>query len=91
MLWVITPLRVTSMVGLILLTGIVVNNGIVMIDYINTAGARIERSQAIVTGAVRRLRPILLTTFTTILSGTTGSGNRIWFETWVKLELLLVV
>ena len=72
------------MVGLILLTGIVVNNGIVMIDYIKILQARgIERSQAIVTGAVRRLRPILMTAFTTILSMVPlaleiGSGSETW-------------
>jgi HAE1 family hydrophobic/amphiphilic exporter-1 len=72
------------MVGLILLTGIVVNNGIVMIDYIKILQARgMERSQAIVTGAVRRLRPILMTAFTTILSMVPlaleiGSGSETW-------------
>ena len=85
MLWVTnTSISVTSMVGLILLTGIVVNNGIVMIDYIKILQARgIERSQAVVTGAVRRLRPILMTAFTTILSMVPlaleiGSGSETW-------------
>jgi len=85
MLWATnTSISVTSMVGLILLTGIVVNNGIVMIDYIKILQARgIERSQAIVTGAVRRLRPILMTAFTTILSMVPlaleiGSGSETW-------------
>mgnify|MGYP006247557341 FL=1 len=79
-----TSISVTSMVGLILLTGIVVNNGIVMIDYIKILQARgMERSQAIVTGAVRRLRPILMTAFTTILSMVPlaleiGSGSETW-------------
>jgi multidrug efflux pump subunit AcrB len=85
MLWATgTSISVTSMVGLILLTGIVVNNGIVMIDYIKILQARgMERSQAIVTGAVRRLRPILMTAFTTILSMfplalEIGSGSETW-------------
>ena len=85
MLWASgTSISVTSMVGLILLTGIVVNNGIVMIDYIKILQARgMERSQAIVTGAVRRLRPILMTAFTTILSMVPlaleiGSGSETW-------------
>ena len=85
MLWATgTSISVTSMVGLILLTGIVVNNGIVMIDYIKILQARgMERSQAIVTGAVRRLRPILMTAFTTILSMVPlaleiGSGSETW-------------
>ncbi len=85
MLWITgTSISVTSMVGLILLTGIVVNNGIVMIDYIKILQARgIERHKAIVTGATRRLRPILMTAFTTILSMVPlalelGSGSETW-------------
>lgn len=85
MLWFTgTSVSVTSMVGLILLTGIVVNNGIVMIDYIKILQARgIDRAEAIVTGATRRLRPILMTAFTTILSMVPlaleiGSGSETW-------------
>jgi HAE1 family hydrophobic/amphiphilic exporter-1 len=85
MLWVTgTSISVTSMVGLILLSGIVVNNGIVMIDYIKILQARnISRHEAIVTGATRRLRPILMTAFTTILSMVPlalelGSGSETW-------------
>lgn len=85
MLWITgTSVSVTSMVGLILLTGIVVNNGIVMIDYIKILQARgIEREKAIVDGATRRLRPILMTAFTTILSMVPlalelGSGSETW-------------
>ncbi len=63
-----TPVSVTALIGLILLSGIVVNNGIVMIDYIKILQSRgIERSKAIVTGASRRLRPIIMTAATTIL------------------------
>lgn len=85
MLWVTgTSISVTSMVGLILLSGIVVNNGIVMIDYIKILQARnMERSAAIIEGAGRRLRPILMTAFTTILSMVPlalelGSGSETW-------------
>ncbi|MFN1836268.1 efflux RND transporter permease subunit [Balneola sp. MJW-20] len=85
MLWATgTSISVTSMVGLILLTGIVVNNGIVMIDYIKILQSRgIQRHAAIVTGAARRLRPILMTAFTTILSMVPlaleiGSGSETW-------------
>lgn len=85
MLWITgTSISVTSMVGLILLTGIVVNNGIVMIDYIKILQARgIEREKAIVDGATRRLRPILMTAFTTILSMVPlalelGTGSETW-------------
>ncbi len=85
MLWATsTSISVTSMVGLILLTGIVVNNGIVMIDYIKILQARgVDRHLAIVDGATRRLRPILMTAFTTILSMVPlameiGSGSETW-------------
>ncbi|MDR9419131.1 efflux RND transporter permease subunit [Gracilimonas sp.] len=84
-LWITgTSISVTSMVGLILLTGIVVNNGIVMIDYIKILQARgIVREKAIVDGATRRLRPILMTAFTTILSMVPlalelGAGSETW-------------
>lgn len=79
-----TAISVTSMVGLILLSGIVVNNGIVMIDYIKILQARgLERHDAIVKGATRRLRPILMTALTTILSMVPlalelGSGSETW-------------
>ena len=59
---------VISMIGFIMLTGIIVNNGIVLVDYINQLrleGA--ERRQAIIEAGSTRLRPILMTTITTIL------------------------
>lgn len=79
-----TPVSVTSMVGLILLSGIVVNNGIVMIDYIKILQSRgLDRIEAIATGAGRRLRPILITAATTILCMVPlaleiGSGSETW-------------
>jgi hydrophobic/amphiphilic exporter-1 (mainly G- bacteria), HAE1 family len=79
-----TPISVTSMVGLILLSGIVVNNGIVMIDYIKILQSRgLGRLDAIATGAGRRLRPILITAATTILCMVPlalefGSGSETW-------------
>ncbi|MGF1670795.1 MAG: efflux RND transporter permease subunit, partial [Balneolaceae bacterium] len=85
MLWITqTSVSVTAMVGLVLLTGIVVNNGIVMIDYIKILQTRGQnRHQAIVNGAGRRLRPILMTAFTTILAMVPlalqiGSGSETW-------------
>lgn len=84
-LWITsTPVSVTAMVGLVLLTGIVVNNGIVMIDYIKILQARGQnRHDAIVNGAGRRLRPILMTAFTTILAMVPlalqlGAGAETW-------------
>lgn len=79
-----TPVSVTAMVGLVLLTGIVVNNGIVMIDYIKILQSRGQsRFDAIVNGAGRRLRPILMTAFTTILAMVPlalqlGAGSETW-------------
>jgi HAE1 family hydrophobic/amphiphilic exporter-1 len=54
--------------GMILLVGIVVNNAIVLVDYINTLRHRgMERREAIVQAGSVRLRPILMTTATTVL------------------------
>jgi HAE1 family hydrophobic/amphiphilic exporter-1 len=55
-------------IGVILLAGIAVNNGIVMIDYINQLRRRgVEKHTAIIDGAVTRLRAVLLTALTTVL------------------------
>jgi len=57
-----------SLVGVIILAGVAVNNGIVMIDYINQLIRKgIDRRKAVVEGAVTRLRPVLLTALTTII------------------------
>jgi len=62
------PLNLPVMIGFILLAGIAVNNGIVMIDYINQLRKRgMDGVQAIIQGGVTRLRPVLLTALTTIL------------------------
>lgn len=65
-----TPLSVVAFIGLIMLAGIVVNNAIVLVDYINILRRRdkIERTEAILIAGERRLRPILMTTLTTILA-----------------------
>lgn len=79
-----TAISVTAMVGLVLLTGIVVNNGIVMIDYIKILRVRgMDRDEAIRSGATRRLRPILMTALTTILAMVPlalelGAGSETW-------------
>ncbi len=79
-----TAVSVTALIGLILLAGIVVNNGIVMIDYIKVLQSRgYSRLDAVVQGAARRLRPILMTAGTTILSMVPlalelGAGSETW-------------
>jgi HAE1 family hydrophobic/amphiphilic exporter-1 len=56
------------MLGLIMLAGIVVNNGIVLIQFINDLREEgYPLREAIITGAKTRLRPILMTTATTLL------------------------
>lgn len=61
-------LSVPSIIGVIMLAGIVVNNAIVLVDYINTLRRRgIERDEAILKAGPTRLRPILMTTLTTVL------------------------
>ncbi len=61
-------LSVPSFIGIIMLAGIVVNNAIVLVDYINNRRANGEdRREAIINAGPIRLRPILMTTFTTAL------------------------
>ena len=61
-------LSIVVFLGMIMLAGIVVNNAIVLVDYINTLRARnIEKHEAIMTAGIVRLRPILMTTATTVL------------------------
>ncbi|HLP59579.1 MAG TPA: efflux RND transporter permease subunit [Candidatus Deferrimicrobium sp.] len=57
-----------AIMGFIMLGGIVVNNGIVMVDYINQLiGRGINKFDAVVDGAAVRLRPVLITSLTTII------------------------
>ena len=76
------PLGVPSFIGLLMLVGIVVTNAIVLIDLVNqyrTKGLAVR--EALVEGATRRLRPILMTALATIFAlipmavGITGSGG----------------
>ena len=61
-------LSIVVFLGMIMLAGIVVNNAIVLVDYINRLRARgMDRTEAIVTAGTIRLRPILMTTATTVL------------------------
>ena len=63
-----TNISVVVFIGLIMLAGIVVNNAIVLIDRINQLRqAGVEKLEAIIEAAHSRLRPILMTTLTTVL------------------------
>jgi len=63
-----TPMGMMSFLGIIALTGIVVNDSIVLIDFINRRMAEGgDRIEAIIEASKTRLRPILLTSITTIL------------------------
>ena len=79
-----TPLGVMGMIGILILMGIVVKNGIVLIDYtilMRERGFSIEESSVI--AAKSRLRPILMTTLTTVLGMIPmavgqGEGSEMW-------------
>lgn len=81
-LWISgSEISVISMIGFVMLSGIIVNNGIVLVDYINQLReAGMNKFDAIVEAGRTRLRPILMTAITTILglvpmivSGDSGS------------------
>ncbi len=59
---------VISLIGFVMLTGIIVNNGIVLVDYVNQLRAGgMPRRDALIEAGVTRLRPILMTSLTTVL------------------------
>ncbi|MFD1363292.1 efflux RND transporter permease subunit [Lentibacillus salinarum] len=65
------PLSIPAFIGIIMLAGIVVNNSIVLVDYINILRREEygkDRYEAILEAGTNRLRPILMTTLTTILA-----------------------
>lgn len=79
-----TSLSLIALIGAVMLVGIVVKNGIVLIDYINLnkeRGATVRKS--VISGGKSRLRPVLMTTLTTILGMIPmamgmGEGSEIW-------------
>jgi len=82
-----TPLSATAYIGIFMLVGIIVNNGIVLVDYMHLYTKNNEHSGSLFDNAIeackRRMRPILLTALTTIcsmipLSLGLGAGGDIW-------------
>ncbi len=79
-----TPLSLIALIGAIMLVGIVVKNGIVMVDFTNLLRERgLTINQAVINAGKSRLRPVLMTTLTTILGMLplalgTGEGSEIW-------------
>lgn len=77
-----TTFDLMAFIGILILMGIVVNNGIVMIDHINhLRGEGLSRREAVIQGGRDRMRPILMTAATTVLGliplciGTTQIGG----------------
>ncbi len=79
-----TTLSVITFLGIVMLMGIVVNNAIVLVSYINILRARgLTMLEAVTLGGRDRLRPVLMTTITTLagllpLALSTGEGSEIW-------------
>ena len=87
-----TSLSVMALVGVVMLVGIAVNNGIVLVDYINQLRERGKSLyEAAESGGVTRMRPVLMTALTTIfgmlpLALQFGSGS----ETWMPLARTVI-
>ena len=61
-----TALDSMGWIGIIILAGVVVNNGIVLIDRIHGLRAGLSRSEAVISGCAQRVRPVLMTALTTV-------------------------
>ncbi len=92
-LWITgTSLDMIGALGVILLVGIVVKNGIVFVDYINLMRDRgMGLNEAIAVSGASRLRPVLMTAFTTILGMvpmalSTSEGS----EMWVPMGIVVI-
>ena len=87
-----TDISVMALVGVVMLVGIAVNNGIVLVDYINQLRRKgIELYEAVKLGCADRMRPVLMTALTTILGMVPlaiemGSGS----ETWTPLARAVI-
>ena len=64
-----SEVSVIALIGFVMLSGIIVNNGIVLVDYINQLReGGMEKREAIITAGRTRIRPVLMTALTTILA-----------------------
>ena len=87
-----TPLSLNALIGAILLVGIVTKNGIVLVDYMNLLVERgSSLTDAVIAGGKSRLRPVLMTSLTTILGMLPmalgiGEGS----ETWQPMGIAVV-
>lgn len=87
-----TTLSIITFLGIVMLMGIVVNNAIVLISYINILRARgLSMLSAVTVGGKERLRPVLMTTITTLvgllpLALSKGEGS----ETWQPLGITMI-
>lgn len=64
-----SEVSVIALIGFVMLSGIIVNNGIVLVDYINQLReSGMEKKEAIITAGRTRIRPVMMTALTTILA-----------------------
>ena len=61
------PIDAMGMIGIIILAGVVVNNGIVLIDRIHRLSESMPRAEAVLAGCAHRVRPIMMTALTTVV------------------------
>lgn len=70
------PISVIAMIGFVMLSGIIVNNGIVLVDYTNQLRrGGMEKREALVEAGRTRLRPIIMTALTTVLGLSTMAAG----------------
>ena len=87
-----TNIDMIGLLGLVLLIGIVVKNGIVLVDYINLMRERgLQLGEAIALSGQSRLRPVLMTAFTTILGMIPmATSNSEGSEMWTTMGLVVI-
>jgi len=89
--------NIVTSIGMLMLLGVVVNNGIVLVDYMNILRARgLSLKDSVTQGGRSRIRPVLMTTLTTFfgltpLAFSRGEGHEIWspFATTAMAGLLM--